>query len=96
VLRLAQDMDANLVFVECTSPEALLKDRLIQREQTFSISDARLQHFDEIKAYFEPLDEVPDEMYMRIETSRSPEKTMQEVLAQDATLLSRQTEMAFE
>ncbi|MBW1744596.1 MAG: AAA family ATPase, partial [Deltaproteobacteria bacterium] len=69
VLRLARDMDVNLIFVECVCHEDLIKERLRERETVPSISDARLPHIKEIKAAFEPLDEVPDEMHIVVDTA---------------------------
>jgi aminoglycoside phosphotransferase family enzyme/predicted kinase len=96
VVRLAHDMDANLMFVECICSETVLKKRLIQREKACSISDARLHHFDRIKAFFEPLDEMPDKVHIRIDTERSLEEALQELLSQDSLLLHRQTAKAIE
>lgn len=96
VVRLAHDMDANLMLVECTCSEAVLKKRLIQRERTSSVSDARLHHFDRIKALFQPLDEVPDEVHIAIDTEGSLEEVLQEILSHDSLLLPRQTAEAVE
>jgi aminoglycoside phosphotransferase family enzyme/predicted kinase len=96
VLRLAKDMDANLVFVECVSSEEVLKGRLMKRRGTSLISDARLHHFQQLKARFEPLDEVPREMHIRVDTERPLERSMQQILSEDYVLLSRQTAEAVE
>ncbi|MDY6951405.1 MAG: AAA family ATPase [Thermodesulfobacteriota bacterium] len=94
VLRLANDTDANVMFVECLSSEPVLKERLIHREKTSSLSDARLHHFDKMKALFEPLDEVPDDVHIRIDTEGSLDGALQEILPQDNLLLPRQTAQA--
>jgi predicted kinase len=91
VLRLAKDMDTNLMFVECICPEAVLKERLMSREATSSVSDARLRHFQQIKARFEPLNEVRDEMHIRVDTERSLEQGMEHILSQDYVLECLQT-----
>lgn len=91
VLRLAKDMDTNLVFVECTCPEAVLKERLIRREATSSVSDARLYHFEEIKARFEPLNEVRVEMHIGVDTERPLEESMEHILSRDYVLECLQT-----
>ena len=96
VLRLANDADANVMFVECISSEAVLKKRLIQREKTSFISDARLHHFDKMKALFEPLDEVPDDVHIAIDTEGSLEGALQEILSHDSLLLPRHTAEAVE
>lgn len=91
VLRLAKDMDTNLMFVECTCSEAVLKKRLIRREATSSVSDARLRHFEQIKARFEPLNEVRDEMHIGVDTERPLEQSMEHILSRDYVLECLQT-----
>jgi hypothetical protein len=91
VLRLAKDMDTNLMFVECICSEAILKDRLIRREATSSVSDARLRHFEEIKARFEPLNEVRDEMHISVDTEKPLEESMEHILSRDYVLECLQT-----
>jgi aminoglycoside phosphotransferase family enzyme/predicted kinase len=94
VLRLARDMDVNLIFVECICHEGLIEQRLRQREAAPSISDARLRHFREIKAAFEPLDEVPGEMYIVVNTEKPIEENMEQILSRDYALESLQTTRA--
>ena len=91
VLRLAKDMDTNLMFVECTCPEAMLKKRLISREAESSVSDARLHHFEQIKARFEPLDEVRDNMHISVDTVKPLEQSVEHILSQDHVLEYLQT-----
>ncbi len=94
VIRLAQDMDTNLMFVECICTEAALKERLMSREATSSVSDARLRHFQQIKAHFEPLNEVRDEMHIRVDTERHLEESMEHILSRDYVLECLQTAKA--
>ncbi|MBW2171961.1 MAG: AAA family ATPase [Deltaproteobacteria bacterium] len=94
VLRLARDMDVNLIFVECVCHEDLIKERLRERETVPSISDARLPHIREIKTAFEPLDEVPDEMHIVVDTGKPLEENMGQILSQDYALESLQTTRA--
>ena len=91
VLRLAKDMDANLMFVECVCPEPVVKERLMRRDATSSVSDARLHHFEQIKARFEPLNEVSDEMHITVDTERPLEESMGQILSQDYVLECLQT-----
>jgi aminoglycoside phosphotransferase family enzyme/predicted kinase len=85
-LRLARDMDANIVFVECLSPVNLSKARLMKRRNGISVSDARLQHFEQLKKRFEPLNEIPDEIHISVSTERSLEDCIQKILSQDNML----------
>jgi len=91
VLRLAKDMDTNLMFVECICPEAALKERLMRRERTPSVSDARLHHFQQIKARFEPVNEVRDDMHIRVNTERPLEVSMEHIISRDYVLECLQT-----
>jgi len=88
-LRLARDMDANIIFIECTSPIKVLKDRLVKRETDVSVSDARLHHFKQFKSQFEPLDDIADEMHIRIDTQKPVKENMMEILSHDYSLLSK-------
>ncbi len=94
VLRLAKDMNTNLMFVECICPEAILKERLLKREAVSSVSDARLRHFEQMKARFESLNEVRDDMHISVETERPLEESMEYILSQDYVLESVQTAKA--
>jgi aminoglycoside phosphotransferase family enzyme/predicted kinase len=91
VIRLAKDMDTNLMFVECLSPEALIKERLVSREAKDPVSDARLRHFEQIKARFEPLNDVRDEMHIRVDTKGPLEESMEHIFSQDYVLECLQT-----
>ncbi|MGA1876455.1 MAG: AAA family ATPase [bacterium] len=91
VLRLAGDMDVNLLFIECQGPDQVLKKRLEKREAEYSISDARIRHFEQIKAHFEPLHEVDDELYISIETDLPLQETMCHLHSLVYRLSARQT-----
>jgi uncharacterized protein len=67
--RLAHDMDAAVRFVECRGPENLIAERLRQRGQQATVSDARLTHLAEFKARFQPADEIPSAEKIVIDTS---------------------------
>ena len=78
--------------MECVCPEDLISERLRVRERSPSESDARLHHLEKIRAAFESLDEIRDEMHILVHTDRPIEKSLQQILSQDYNLLSRQTE----
>ncbi|MFZ1982831.1 MAG: AAA family ATPase [Desulfatitalea sp.] len=80
-VRLARDMDAGVIFIECTCSEATIKARLAARESRQGVSDARRHHFEQFKAAFEPLDELPREHYLRIDTEEAAEGNMPKILA---------------
>jgi uncharacterized protein len=91
VIHLAQDLDTNILFVECTASYKTLRKRLVERETTDSISDARLHHLKQFKAHFAPLDQMQDEMHLKVNTEASPDRSMRRILSHDYTLLARQT-----
>jgi hypothetical protein len=80
-VRLAGDMDAGLIFIECTCADATIKARLAAREERQGVSDARRHHFEQFKAAFEPLDELPREHCLRIDTDDTAEGNMPRILA---------------
>ena len=89
-MRLARDMDADIVFVECVCSEEKIRERLAKRETTPGLSDARLEHLAPIRQRFEPLDEIAPMMHVRVSTDTTIDQAMDQVLAQDYALLSLQ------
>lgn len=85
-LTLAKEMKSEILFVECVSSDQLLKDRLTKRENTVSISDARIDHFEQFKKHFEPIDEVSDSIYICIDTERPLKENMQQILLKNYML----------
>jgi uncharacterized protein len=67
-LQLAQDLDVDLIVVECCCQEKTLRERLAAREQQPGLSDARLQHLQELLARFEPVKEIRRDHHLRINT----------------------------
>jgi hypothetical protein len=88
-LRLARDMDANIIFIECTPPIKVRKDRLVKREADVLVSDARIHHFKQFKSQFEPLEDIADEMHIRIDTQKPVKENMAHILSHDYSLLSK-------
>ena len=94
VIRLARDMDANIIFIECAASYEMLKKRLADREKAACISDARLGHLKQLKAYFESLDELQNDMYLKINTEESLDDCMRQILSHDYFFLTQQTARA--
>ena len=88
--RLVRDTDANIVFVECLSPVNLSKARLMKRRTGPSISDARIRHFEQFKKRFEPLNEIPDEIHIPVDTARPLKENIQKILSQDNMISDRE------
>ena len=82
-LRMARDKDANIIFVECVLKEKLLKERLSNRKTEFSVSDARLHHFEYFKKNFKPFNKVGYAMHICVDTEKTLEKSMQQILSKD-------------
>lgn len=95
-LRLSEDMDANIIFVECTAKDATLKERLKKRGPETSVSDARLKHFERFKEGYTPVDEAPQDACIRIDTDLPIKETIVSVFASDYFLLSEQTASVIE
>ena len=93
-LRLARDMDGDIIFVECAASDETIKKRLSIRDASPTISDARLRHFKQFKARFEPISELGDEMHICIDTDMPLEEGMRQILSHDYALLTNQTERA--
>lgn len=91
--QLATDLDTNIIFVECDSTIKTIRARLIQREQPLlSISDARLEHLEDMVKAFEPLREIPDNMHLRLDTDQSPTRSFLELLTRGYALKCTQVE----
>jgi predicted kinase len=95
-LRLAEDMDANIIFIECTAKDTALQSRLKKRSKGGAVSDARLKHFKQFKENFEPLEDIPEGSYISVNTDLPMEETMLKILASDYFLLSEQAASAIE
>ncbi len=79
-MRLAKDMDADIIFVECVLRDDLLKKRLLEREKTGSVSDARIRHFEYFKNRFEPLTGIPESMHVTVDTEASLDACVGKIL----------------
>lgn len=79
--QLAADLDTNVIFVECVCGQATLRNRLEERIGSRNISDARLQHLSDMVRSFEPINEVPEEAYLRVDTDKAFENSLLELLA---------------
>jgi len=90
-IRMAKDNDANIVFVECVLKENVIKERLLKRETGYPVSDARYHHYENFKKRFEPLNELGDEMHIRVDTEKPLEACMEQILAKDRYIVSLNT-----
>lgn len=88
-VRLANDIDANIIFVECALKESMIKARLLKREAGHPVSDARYHHYEEFKKRFEPLNDLRNVMHIRVDTGKSLEECMEQILARMSPLTER-------
>jgi len=88
--RLAEQMGANLIFIECRCRQYTLRQRLTAREEQKSISDARLEHLEAQSQAFEPLDELGDSLHLPINTEQPLHHCVQEILSKGYLLQSQQ------
>ncbi|MFZ0241459.1 MAG: AAA family ATPase [Desulfobacterales bacterium] len=88
VLRLARDADVNVVFIECVARPEILIERLQRRENGPSVSDARVQHFHQLKERFEPLKEIEADLLLRVDTEEPLSQNLNRILGHLDFLLS--------
>jgi uncharacterized protein len=79
--QLADDIDANVLVVECRCAEQTLRRRLASREWQPGLSDARLGHLPEFLGRFQAIDEVPLDRHLRISTDARLPTTFGRLLA---------------
>ncbi len=83
VIRLASDMDATLIFVECECKPETTQSRLKEREKKSSgLSDARVQHLPEILTHFEPVTELDPRIHINVNTDSSIDESFHRVLSE--------------
>jgi len=85
-IRLAKDQKAGLIFVECVCDPQTIRARLAQREIKAGESDARLIHFEDMIAGFEPLGEEIAGACIHVDTDQALEDCFYEILARGHAL----------
>ncbi len=81
-VRLAQDLDANILFFECVSSRATILERLSRRrEGENGGSDARAEHLPGLMDEFENLNELSPEQHARINTENDIEENLRTILS---------------
>jgi predicted kinase len=74
--RLAQANGMPFVFVECRAPDDLSRERLHEREKTRTVSDGRIEVFDDFARSWEPVYELEPAEHVILDTSESVEKNL--------------------
>lgn len=80
-IRLAEETDAGILFAECVVPENLLKQRLKERENKETVSDARISHYSFFKKRFEPLDEIEADSHIIVHAEQLADACVGRMLA---------------
>ncbi|HSF33358.1 MAG TPA: AAA family ATPase [Candidatus Tectomicrobia bacterium] len=82
-MQIAARLGAEFYLLECWCPEEELRRRLEARvARGDSISDGRWELLAQQKRAFEPLLEVPPEQHLRVDTTRTPQVVVEEVVRQ--------------
>jgi aminoglycoside phosphotransferase family enzyme/predicted kinase len=79
VRQLASSLGASHCFVECQVADEVARARLGARARGPSVSDGRLEIFDEFVASYEPVSELPQEELFRIDSGGSLESSLQQL-----------------
>ena len=75
---LAERLGVPFTFVECMAPRERLLERLAERESLAAHeSDARPGLLEEFEKLYEPVEELPSAVHLRLDTSRPPEENLE-------------------
>jgi uncharacterized protein len=80
-LELARRSGVPFLFIECVVAPETARARLERRAHKRSISDGRIEVFDQFVQSFEPADELPAESHLRVATDGPPGAALEQVLA---------------
>ena len=86
--RLARDAGVPFLFIECRAPVDVCRERLFQRDQEPSVSDARTAILDDFVAHWEPVDELELSEHLSLDTSGSLEANVEAVRSRLVTWLT--------
>jgi len=76
-----KDIPCRVLFVECTAPEEVIKERFEERaKKTGEPSDGRWEIYVKQKEVFEAPEEIPQDSLLVLETTRPVEELVEEVL----------------
>ena len=81
-VRIAGELGTDFFVIECTAQENEIRRRLNRRTQAGeeTVSDARWEIYPQQKADWEPIQEVPEDHYIHLDTSRPPQDTVRVLL----------------
>ncbi len=73
---LAAQARVPFTLVECQTPEAVARERLLRRAEGASVSDGRLEILDEFMRSYEPVRELPSPEHIALDTSGQLEASL--------------------
>jgi aminoglycoside phosphotransferase family enzyme/predicted kinase len=73
---LAEELGVPFRFVECRADPDLCRARLRERVLEESVSDGRLEIFDDFLKKWEPVEELPEDEHLPVDTERPIEETL--------------------
>lgn len=88
--RLARNMGVPFVFVECRAPEEVCRARLLERKKKRSVSDGRLEVFDDFARSWEPAEELDPAEHVVVDTGGSLDLSL-ERLKRELTMAEEET-----
>ncbi|ACN15379.1 conserved hypothetical protein [Desulforapulum autotrophicum HRM2] len=80
LVHLAKRKGISPVFIECRTHDDIIKKRLLEREHSSSVSDARIDHFKPLKNAYQPLTSNNDVRQITIDTTAGPDQCIRELL----------------
>jgi aminoglycoside phosphotransferase family enzyme/predicted kinase len=80
LISLAKEKGIRPIFIECSAQDRVIKERLVQRDFSPSVSDARIGDFETLKARYEPFIESGDFLHMSVDTDVSLDPLIRRIM----------------
>jgi predicted kinase len=87
-MQLARDTDSNILFVECAASPPLLEQRLVARESSPPLSDARAHHLPDMIGVYRPFEGLGRDLHLRVDMEAPIREAVRNVLRYDHYLIS--------
>jgi hypothetical protein len=97
-MRLARDLDVNILFVECACSHAVMLDRLGRRLDPGydGMSDAGPEHLPGFLAEFEDLHELSADLHIKVDTEKDIDANLRDILSSAYAKKRAQVEQVIE
>ncbi|SDU59763.1 bifunctional aminoglycoside phosphotransferase/ATP-binding protein [Desulfobacula phenolica] len=80
VICLAKEKGIKPVFIECRAGEKTIKERLLERQFSPSVSDARIDHFEKLTARYERFRYAGNALHISVDTAFPLEDVLRKIL----------------